>query len=118
MMRVMKKTRDLKIILDGRKLSIPNVVNSGFYLKFKGLMFRREDRFQALLFSNSKNRGIHSFFVFFKFLCVWLDDKNKVVDYKIVNPFNLYVKSSANFSKILEIPLNNSYKKILTKFKY
>jgi uncharacterized membrane protein (UPF0127 family) len=75
-----------------------------------GLMFKPENT-NALLFEFEKptRMGIHSFFVFFPFIAVWLDDKNKIVEQKIVQPFTPSIKPAREFVKLLEIPLNNNY---------
>ena len=45
-----------------------------------GLMFCRREKAKALLFSFKKpiDFTIHSFFVFFEFIAIWLDEKGKV----------------------------------------
>ena len=80
----------------------------GFLGMIRGLMFRSKNT-ENLLFDNFSG-GIHSWFVFFPFLAVFLDGKNKVVDIKVVKPFRLSIKSKKNFSKLIEIPINNSNK--------
>jgi len=78
-----------------------------------GLMFRRREKCPAMLFEFKEPNKmlIHSIFVFFKFGAVWLDDKNNIVDKKIVKPFRLSISSKKQFYKLLEIPLNKNYKK-------
>lgn len=80
----------------------------------RGLMFRSSSC-NSLLFSFSidKEMSIHSFFVFFPFLAIWLDRRNNVIDYEIVKPFTALVKSPKKFRKLVEIPLNNENKKII-----
>ena len=99
----------LKINLGGKKLIIDNVIETTFWLKFKGLMFRSKEKAPILLFNISRKEAIHSYFVFFKFLILWLDKDNNVVDWKVVKPFSLYEKSSHHFSKIIEIPISRRY---------
>ncbi len=79
-----------------------------------GLMFSRREKTEALLFSFAKptKAAIHSLFVFFPFIAVWLDDKNKVVDIQTVKPFTLYVSPKKSFLKLIEIPLSGKYEKI------
>jgi uncharacterized membrane protein (UPF0127 family) len=74
-----------------------------------GLMFRTK-RTENILFEFSKPSDISltSIFVFFPFAVLWLDDKNKVVDLRIVKPFELTIQSKKKFHKIVEIPLNKS----------
>jgi len=91
------------------------VEDCNLFKKVTGLMFSRREKAQALLFNFSKPTKIklHSLFVFFPFVVVWLDDKNKVIDLRIVKPFKSSIISNKTFSKIIEIPLNNKYKKII-----
>lgn len=79
----------------------------------KGLMFSRREKAKSLLFNFDKpNRElIHSLFVFFPFVAVWLDKRNKVIDLKIVRPFRLGVRPKKSFSKIVEIPINVKYRR-------
>lgn len=83
--------------------------------KFTGLMFSAREKANALLFSFKKptTMAIHSFFVFYPFLGIWLDDKNKIVKTCIVKPFNPFVRPNKPFSKLVEIPLNKKYEKIV-----
>ncbi|MBS3085224.1 DUF192 domain-containing protein [Candidatus Pacearchaeota archaeon] len=96
------------------KIIIGNVIEYKGINKFVGLMFKQREKSSALQF-NIPNQAIHSLFVFFPFVAVWLDDKNNVVDSKIVKPFQLYVKSRKPFNKLIEIPLNKKYKEISEK---
>lgn len=103
---------DIKINFNDNKLDIEEVgLADSLWLKFRGLMFRNVKNSPRLLFNG--RFAIHSYFVFFPFLTLWLDSENNVVDYKIVKPFKTYVNSSKKFSKILEIPLNKGNKNIV-----
>jgi len=100
----------MKINLGGEKIEIP-VRNLSMIGQFLGLMFSRRERARALLFNH---RGaIHSFFVFFPFIILWLDKENTVVEYKIVRPFQLYVNSNKKYNKFIEIPINSQYHPIV-----
>ena len=50
------------------------------FQKFSGLMFKNKET-EALLFSFNKdtNMAIHSFFVFFPFYAIWIDNENKII---------------------------------------
>ena len=100
----------MKVKIRGKVFEIDNVNVKGFEV-FRGLMFSSREKSRALLF-NIKG-GLHSYFVFFPFLVLWLDSSNKVLEYKIVKPFSFYVNSRTNFSKILEIPINRRYNHIV-----
>jgi uncharacterized membrane protein (UPF0127 family) len=105
---------NIEIKLKNKKLLVNNVRKAGAFGKFRGLMFRRVEKAPILLFDKSENASIHSFFVFFRFVCVWLDEKNNVVECRIVEPFEYYVKPNVKFSKILEVPINRRYDSIVT----
>jgi len=96
-----------------KKIEIKNVKILSEFGKGIGLMFRKREKCPAMLFEFKKPNKmlIHSFFVFFKFAAVWLDDKNSIVDMKIVKPFRLSVSCKKPFHKLVEIPLNKEYEK-------
>lgn len=76
----------------------------------RGLMFRTK-KTRALIF---KTKGaIHSLFVFFPFLVLWLDNKNSVVDYKVVKSFTPHVNTKHKFERILEVPISRRYNSIV-----
>lgn len=81
--------------------------------KITGLMFKTKNT-QALLFEFSKtNMTIHSFFVFFPFYAIWLDENNKIIEIKKVKPFTFHIKPRKPFTKLIEIPINNKYKELI-----
>lgn len=81
-----------------------------------GLMFKTKNS-KNLLFDLPGKWGIHSFFVFFPFLALWLNKKNKVLEWKIVKPFSFFVKPKKEFAKLIEIPVNEENKEILSIFR-
>ena len=90
-----------------------------FFKKFSGLMFSRRENVGILLFDFEKKQkiSIHSFFVFYPFIAVWLDKKNKIVDLKVVNPFTFCVSPKKSCFKLIEIPINYKNRKIVDFFK-
>ncbi len=109
-----KKTK--KISFNYRKKNIGlDVRVCGFFEKFSGLMFKKKQKAEALLFEfkNSNNTKIHSFFVFFSFVAVWLDKEGRVLGVRKVKPFRISVSVSGNknFTRLVEIPFNNKYSK-------
>lgn len=106
----------MKIYLKKKKIEIPAKSVSSFG-KFLGLMFRTKNT-GNLLFSFNKNTKmpIHSLFVFFKFLAIWLDKKNKVIEFKIIKPFSPKISPRKPFSKLIEVPFNGKNRKILKFF--
>ncbi|MCX8158782.1 MAG: DUF192 domain-containing protein [Candidatus Pacearchaeota archaeon] len=100
----------IKIIFQGKKIFI-NVRKAN---KILGLMFKPKESANLLFeFDKKGYYAIHSFFVFFSFLVLWLDEKNNVVEKRIVKPFEFCVSPKKPFKKIIEIPFNNKNKKII-----
>ncbi|HPD82162.1 MAG TPA: DUF192 domain-containing protein [Candidatus Pacearchaeota archaeon] len=118
----MKKGVDISLYYNSKKIKVQNVKKVREFEKITGLMFHRREKCPAMLFEfiHPTNMRIHSLFVFFPFLAVWLDDKNTIVDLKKIKPFELSAKSNKQFYKLLEIPINKKYsnqiKTILKKF--
>ena len=83
--------------------------------EFIGLMFSCCENARTLLFSFKKSQKIriHSFYVFYPFIAVWLDEKNTVVDLKIVKPFTPCVSHKGKADKLIEIPVNKYYKNVI-----
>ena len=82
-----------------------------------GLMFRtRETRNLLFEFEKDSNTELTSLFVFFSFLVIWLDAKNKVIDFKIVKPFIFSIEAKKKFRKFLEIPINKKNERIVDLF--
>lgn len=94
-----------KLNIEAKKLS-----TLGCYL---GLMFKSRNS-ENLLFDIPGKWGIHSFFVFFPFVAIWLDEKNRVIDKKIVKPFTFYENPCRRFAKLIEIPVNERNKRIIS----
>lgn len=100
---------------NGKRIKL-NLKVCNFFERFSGLMFCRRKNAKALLFDFKKPTRVrlHSFFVFFPFLVIWLDDQNKVVDVEFVNSLRSSIFCRKPFSKIIEIPFNEKYKKIVS----
>lgn len=106
----------MKIFYKKKSINI-DVKRVSFLGRFSGLMFKsRENKNLLFEFRKDVNLSIHSFFVFFSFIAVWLDGKNMVIKWKIVKPFTVAVKSKKPFRKLVEIPFNNSNSRILRFF--
>ena len=73
--------------------------------KLRGLMFRRRCNAEPLLFDFKKpvRHSIHSFFVFFKFKAIFLDENNNIIAETIIHPFE-FVKPNNYYHKLLEVP--------------
>jgi len=101
-----------------RKIKIPNVKKLSGFEKVIGLMFSSRKKAKTLLFEFEKPVRISftSLFVFFPFMIIWLDSKNKVLDFRKVNPFEFHIPSRKPFCRVLEVPFNDNYKKIINQF--
>lgn len=108
-----------EIIIHYKKKKIKVIAeNCNALQKFIGLMFSRREKAKTLFFSfkNKQRISIHSFFVFYKFVAIWLDKKNKVVDLKIIKPFTPYIFPRKKAYKLVEIPINKENKKLIKSF--
>lgn len=105
----------MKINFNGRSVDV-GVRKVGGFGKARGLMFRRRET-ESLLFEFGRfDRGIHSCFVFFDFLAVWLDEKDNVLDAEVVKPFRLSVGAKKGARKLIEVPINEKNREILQLF--
>lgn len=98
----------------GRKVKL-DVKPVNVLVRILGLMFKSQENAEALLFEFRKPAkiSIHSFFVFFPFIAVWLDKNNKVIDVKKVEPFTFSLSPAREFIKLIEIPVNKKYSNTL-----
>ncbi len=91
------------------------VLNECFEAKgfniFRGLTFYRREKAPIMVFSFKSS--LHSFFVFFPFIVLWLDEKDNVVGWRIVKPFSFNIHLKKNYSKIIEIPISRRYHSIV-----
>ncbi len=96
----------------GKKINL-DVKKLGAFSKGIGLMFRSRETDNLLFdFKKETNISIHSFFVFFPFLAIWLDSQNNVLESRIVKPFCFSVRPKKHFMRLIEVPLNSRNKKI------
>jgi len=101
------------------KNNLIDVRKTGFFGKGLGLTFRTKNT-ENLLFEFSRavnwQGNLTSIFVFFPFMTLWLNDKNKVIDFRVVRPFEFCIRQKKKFHKIVEIPLNDKNKSIIVRF--
>ncbi|MFA5175876.1 MAG: DUF192 domain-containing protein [Candidatus Nanoarchaeia archaeon] len=89
----------MKINLKKIKYEVCNTL----FKNFRGLMFSKKKNIMLVAKKESRfASGIHSFFVFFTFDAYFLDKNKKIVDYKRIKPFTIYIpKKPAKY--VLEI---------------
>jgi uncharacterized membrane protein (UPF0127 family) len=108
------KTQKISFKYKNKRISL-EVHKCNFIKRGVGLMFSRKENAKALLFEFPKpvKMSIHSFFVFFPFLTIWLDDKNKIIEIKKIYPWNPSVFPKEKFKKLIEIPFSRRYFNLL-----
>jgi len=104
------KRRKVGLNYRGKKI-LMEVLDCGLVEMGRGLMFRSRKNARALLFSLDKpsRKAIHSFFVFFDFVAVWLDDKNKIIEIKTIDRFRPYIVPKRPWKKLIEVPVSERY---------
>ena len=96
----------------GKKFLNAPVLRAGLFTQFIGLMFsRRKTSIRLFSYSSDRRVPIHSWFVFYKFLIVWLDSNDKIIDWRVVKPFTSCVLPDKKCRAFLEIPLDEKYDK-------
>jgi|SRR3989344_1160657 len=86
--------------------------------RLTGLMFRSAKIGNLLFEFKKKNKwAIHSYFVFFDFLAIWIDDDKNVVEAKIIKPFTFSVKPKKEFKYLIEVPITTENKHIIEFFR-
>ena len=110
---LLMKKKPIEIRNVNKKIQL-EVYSCNFLEKISGLMFSHRENAKALIFEfNHDTRiPIHSFFCP-EFFAVWLDDKNKVIEVREVKSWKLNIKPMKNFVKLIEIPINDNYSKII-----
>ncbi len=96
----------------GKRIEIPSIIKVSEFGKARGLTFRRREKARALLFDFNKpvKMKIHSLFVFFDFIAIWLDKDDKIIEIKKVIPWRLSVSPSGkSYTRLIEVPINNFY---------
>ncbi len=95
----------IKEVSYGKRKKNISVEHVKGWKKYFGLMFRSSET-QPLYFSFSSGKKIviHSWFVFFSFLAVWLDSKDSVIRWEIVKPFTASLYGPQGCAALLEIP--------------
>lgn len=105
------------ISLNSKKIKIQNLKKLSELGKIRGLMFRRREKANALLFEFKKPTRIklHSWFVFFPFFAIWLDNQGRIIKKRIVHPWEAFIGPEKPFSKLIEIPINGFYRREIAK---
>jgi len=98
-----------------KKDDLGKIKKVNWFGKFSGLMFCRREKADSLIFEFKKptKMKIHSYFVFFPFLAIWLNKDDEILALKEVKTFKINIGIKKSYSKLIEIPINEKYKKII-----
>jgi len=107
----------MKIKFKDEEIEI-SVKKLGFWGRGSGLMFKGRETGNLLFeFKEARRWVIHSYFVFFPFLAIWLDGENRVLEREIVKPFRFRVRPRGKAKKLVEIALNERNREIVKLFR-
>jgi uncharacterized membrane protein (UPF0127 family) len=95
-----------------RFIRIPVEECDNFVSQTRGLMFRKTSSPLLFSFNSPVKMSIHSFFCI-PFYAIWFE-KTKIVDEKLIMPWNVSVCPTEKFDKLLEIPSNDKFFKFFT----
>ena len=107
--------KEILLSYKGKKINLELKEMKGPFKKAFGLMFSSRENAHALLFSFKKpvDLMIHSFFVFFDFIGIWLDEKNKIIDIQRIKPWKFGIRPKTKYTHLIEIPINGKYKNLV-----
>ncbi len=105
----------MRIKKQRKEINLGKVKKVNLFGEIMGLMFSRREKAEILLFEFRKptKMKIHSYFVFFPFFAIWLDENNKIIEIRKIKPFEAVNKIKKPYSKLVEIPINKKNKNIL-----
>ena len=88
-----------------------------YFGKMLGLLFSKLENSDILLFEFKEDvhNSIHSFYVFFDFLAVWLDKDNNIIESKIIKPWKMKIYPEKEYRKLIEIPINKQNSKLIKR---
>jgi uncharacterized membrane protein (UPF0127 family) len=101
------------LVYKNKKIIVSDVKRLSKFGRGIGLMFHRREQCPAMLFEFKKpvSMAIHSFFVFFPFVGIWMDNKNKITEIKVIPSWKISISPRKKFYKLLEIPINKKYRR-------
>jgi uncharacterized membrane protein (UPF0127 family) len=111
----MKKREKISLRFGDKNLEVEGQVCDNVFSQARGLMFRSRSKAPVLIFKFDRDvrEPIHSLFVQFSFVSIWLDENFKVVEKRRVEPWKFYICPRENFRYFVEVPISEGNKKIL-----
>ncbi len=98
-------------VLLGKKSALVDVTHVSLLESIRGLMFTRSLHI-PLFFPLRFPLSIHSLFVFYPFLAVWISEQRSVLRVDTVFPFTLHISPPDGAKGLLEIPIHVKNTKI------
>lgn len=103
------------VIRKNKKIYSVFLKEVGFFRRGIGLMFRTSKTNNLLFrFRYPQRPAITSWFCFFDFFAVWLDEDYNVLEVNKVKPFILAFNPKKNASFLLEVPINHSNRGLIS----
>jgi len=81
------------------------IINLKGWRRYIGMMFQLTPAILHFEFKEPNLIPIHSAFCR-KFFAIWLDERNNIIEIKLVKPFQFNIKPKKKFSKLIEIPFS------------
>ena len=86
------------------KTILINEIADSIFSRARGLMFRKKPKRILFTFEKEGIYPIHSWFVFFRFDAVYLDENMKIVEiFENIKPFTALIKPSKKAKYLLEM---------------
>ncbi len=84
------------------------LIADSFWLRFRGLMFRKKPVVIVFPFKKPTKYGasIHSFFVFFDFYAIYINRDGVISEKILVKPFKLKITPKEKTICLIEIPID------------
>lgn len=73
--------------------------------KLIGLMFRKRPKPVIIKLNKERLIPIHSMFVRVPFIAIWLDENEKLIDAKLITPWERNIRPPKPFKTLIELPI-------------
>jgi uncharacterized membrane protein (UPF0127 family) len=95
----------------GKRKLLLNIKKQSFFEIGRGLLFYSREKAPILMYksNNPKLDAIHSWFVNFPFLAIWLDKNNNILEIRRIDPWKIHANHDGNWNKLIEVPISKRY---------
>lgn len=105
-----------RLTISDKIVEIPQIrkINGNSLMAGIGLMFKNKEKANALLFEFNQDMNLSITSMFCPpFLAIWLNEHNKIVEYKIVSPNKFSISPQKPYRKLIEVPINKRYSSVV-----